>query len=463
MNIARVILSFFVISLLLFTAVVPSNTGFASASPTDSWIHTYGGASKDRAENLIQTSDGGYVIVGETNATSSGRLQLWLLKIDSQGSMEWRRTYGASGNVRGSCVIQTSDGGYAIAGTANSVAELVKTDAAGNMEWSRSYQDYSWAYCVIQIGDGGYVLAGATGDSYWSSVDTTVWLAKIDPSGNTVWSKTYAEAGLGSANSVVQTNDGGYALVGTTYEEDFLLVKTDANGNFEWSKTYGSPDKDGGSSIVQDADGSYVMAGLLWNRTTFSSGSVGVGLVKADSGGDLLWLKNYPGSGVPSSMIRALDGNYVLCSGMLDKIDTQGNLLWSQNVTFDGNLGGDYAVTTSILARTNDGGYAVAGTIQSTPPNPQDMTSYVWIGKLDANGNHSMFIPEFPPIATLIVAVLISLFALALKKRQSQSLDGDKAVSASARLRLLIKQIPLFWEGHEDMNPPLRKDITRAP
>jgi hypothetical protein len=353
--------------------------------------------------------------VGETNATSSGRLELWLLKTGSQGSTEWSRTYGNSGNVRGRCVIQTSDGGYAIAGTANSEAELVKTDAAGNMQWNRTYQDYSWAYCIIQTDDGGYVLAGATGDSYWSSVDTNVWLAKIDPSGNTVWSRSYAQAGLGSANSVIQTSDGGYALVGTTYEEDFLLVKTDGDGDFEWSKTYGSPDKDGGSSIVQDADGSYVMAGMLWNRTTFPTGSIGIGIVKADSSGDLLWLKNYPGSGVPSSMIRASDDNYVLCSGMFDKIDKQGNLLWSQNVTFNDNLGNDYAVTTSIVTKTSDGGYAVAGTIQSTPQNPQDMTSYVWIGKLDSNVNPAMFIPEFPPIVTILIAVLTSLFALAFK------------------------------------------------
>jgi hypothetical protein len=108
---------------------------------------------------------------------------------------------------------------------------------------------------------------------------------------------------------------------------------------------------------------------------------------------------------------------------MLDKIDTQGNLLWSHNVTFNGNLGDDHAVTTSIVTKTSDGGYAVAGTIQSTPPNPQDMTSYVWIGKLDSNGNPTIFIPEFPPIAIPIAAVLIGLVTLTVKRHYSHRLE----------------------------------------
>ena len=133
-------------------------------------------------------------------------------------------------------------------------------------------------------------------------------LVKVDASGNIVWSHSYSQAGIGAASSLILTSDGGYALVGTTQNEDFLLVKTDDKGNFKWSKTYGSQDKDGGSSIIQNIDGSYVMAGLMWNRSTYG----GVGLVKVDSAGNLLWLRNYPSTGIHSTMVGASDGGYVL-------------------------------------------------------------------------------------------------------------------------------------------------------
>jgi hypothetical protein len=104
-------------------ALSRDNMGFASASAADNWIHTYGETNKDRAENLIQTSDGGCVIVEEANATSSGRLEPWILKNDSQGSIQWNKTYGNPGMVMGSCVTQISDGGYAVAGTIQSTPQ----------------------------------------------------------------------------------------------------------------------------------------------------------------------------------------------------------------------------------------------------------------------------------------------------------------------------------------------------
>ena len=181
-----------------------------------------------------------------------------------------------------------------------------------------------------------------------------------------------------------------------------MLIKIDARGNFEWSRIYGSKDMDGGSSIVQDTDGSYLMAGLLWNRSTFGTESHGrdPGLVKADSAGNLLWLKNYPSLGQHSTVVRGSDGSYIFCSGMLDKIDTDGNLLWSKNVSFIGNLGNGHAETTSLAVQTNDGRYAVAGTVISTPNTSQNMTSYVWIGKLDSEGNPVTFNPESYPSPT---------------------------------------------------------------
>ena len=116
------IIRFLVLALLLlFPLVMLSNADFASASSSDTWIHTYERTNKDRAESLVQCSDGGYVIAGNTNISSDPpRSQLWLLKTDALGNAEWNKTYGSSGSAQGRCVIQTSDGGYALVGYSNS-------------------------------------------------------------------------------------------------------------------------------------------------------------------------------------------------------------------------------------------------------------------------------------------------------------------------------------------------------
>ena len=276
------------------------------------------------------------------------------MKTDTQGNQQWNKTYGTVGSARGLSVIQTDDNGFAVSGIANSNADLIKIDSSGNMVWNKSYTQLTSANAIIKTADGGYALAGSTGEE-WKSSGNPCGLVKVDAMGNIVWSKSYSQAGDGAASSLVQTSDGGYALVGTTQDSDFLLVKVDSNGKFEWSKTYGSQDKDGSYSIIQDPDGSLVMAGLMWNRSTYG----GVGLVKVDSAGNLLWLKNYPSIGSACTLVHASDGSYILCSGMLDKIGVDGTLLWSRNVTYDGAVGElSYAVSTSLLTATSDGGYA---------------------------------------------------------------------------------------------------------
>jgi hypothetical protein len=97
---------------------------------------------------------------------------------------------------------------------------------------------------------------------------------------------------------------------------------------------------------------------------------------------------------------------------MLDKIDAEGNLVWSRDVS-SGIL---YSGTTYLVAQISDGGYAVADTVSSAPSNPLNIISYVWIGKLDSEGNKTAFIPEFSSVAILILAVMVCLVAAALKK-----------------------------------------------
>jgi hypothetical protein len=116
--------------------------------------------------------------------------------------------------------------------------------------WNRTFEDSTYASYLIQTGDGEYVLLCSTGGELPSNGDT-IWLVKINQSGDTVWSKTYPNIGGGGVTSIIQTKDTGYTAIGSTsINPDFLLVNLDSIGNFEWRKTFGSQDMDFGSSIV---------------------------------------------------------------------------------------------------------------------------------------------------------------------------------------------------------------------
>ncbi len=143
---------------------------------TTIWSQTYGGIREEQAYSLIQTSDGGYALAGRTSSFGSDYSCFWLVKVDSSGNLEWNKTYEGTGfldamNIAYS-VVEASDGGYAIAGTAepelyNHDFWLVKVDSSGNMEWNKTYggPDVDVAYSVVETSDGGYALAGYT-DSF---------------------------------------------------------------------------------------------------------------------------------------------------------------------------------------------------------------------------------------------------------------------------------------------------------
>jgi hypothetical protein len=417
----RFVLWLVLTTLLLFPAVLWDNLVFASPpQSSESWSQTYeDSAKKDTADSLIQCADGGYLIAGTTNvSTTPPKTQLWLLKTDCHGNAECNKTYGSIGSAIKGHVIQTNDGGFALAGTVSRRAEIIKTDSLGNLLWNRTFE-YSYASCLIQTIDGEYVLLGSTGGVSPSHGDI-VWLVKINQSGDTVWSRTYPNLDDCGVSSIIQTLDKGLAAIGSTsINPDFLLVKFDTSGNLKWRKTFGSQDMDFGSSIMQDADGSYVMAGTLWNRTTFGHVSMPVGLVKADSKGNLLWLKNYPGE-LPYSMVRSSDGSYILYSSVLDKIDVAGNLLWSKNISLGENTGVNRIDSSSLAVQTSDGGYTVTGTITTSPTDQSDTISYVWIGKLDSQGNKIVFVPELSSTGIVILLTLVGFVTIAFKKSFSK-------------------------------------------
>lgn len=346
------------------------------------WWRTYGGSANDCAYSLVQTADGGYAIVGETHSFGPSLHNYWLVKTDPEGNTAWSRTFG-EGDCEAYDVIQTRDGGYAIAGTKGFGGGqdfwLVKTNSFGNMEWNRTYgwQDPCWeaAYSLIQTPDDGYALAGGTGpyDSGSDSPNSDFWLVKTDSNGIMQWNMTYGGASQDMARCLARTADSGYVMVGHAWSfgagsADAWLVKTDYLGNMQWNRTYGGTGEDYASYVIRTNDGGYAIAG----HTNPSGAGYDFWLIKTNSLGNMQWSRTYGVSHDDDArcVIQTSDGGYLLIGGTgvlgtsdswnawLVETDSGGNMRWSETYG-----GGDEDWVYSIVQ--TGGGYAMAGYAKS--------------------------------------------------------------------------------------------------
>jgi hypothetical protein len=236
------------------------STGATIAYQGYAWNKTYGGAADEGAKQVIQASDGGFALVGYTNSSGAGGLDMFLVKTGIDGEMVWNATFGGPLDDTANSVVQTSDGGYLLTGYTH-VSEdqqaswVVKTDSFGVMQWSQSYPG-SCANSVILGLDGSIVLA----------VDCPggLGLVKLNPSGELLWNQTYpAVWSRASAQSVVESCEGGFVLVGWTENSDTgtkagCLVRTDSSGNTLWNTIV---DDVRIYSVIEMSNGDYAMCG----------------------------------------------------------------------------------------------------------------------------------------------------------------------------------------------------------
>lgn len=282
------------------------------------WGKNYGGSKWERAYSVMATNDGGYIVAGESESGDQdvsgnhGDYDYWIIKLDSIGAIQWEKNFGGSGSDRARSIELTTDGGFIVAGESNSIDHdisanygkndywLLKLDSIGNIEWNKNYggSEADNAAAVITTTDGGYLIAG---ESHSTDHDVTVnygngdfWLVKVDNSGAVQWEKNYGGTDYDAAYSVFWTSDGGYIAAGLTSSSDndvsqiyrvmdCWIIKVNSAGSLEWEQNFGGRDYETARCIMQAEDGGYIFAGYTDssdNDVTKNNGSNDYWIVK---------------------------------------------------------------------------------------------------------------------------------------------------------------------------------------
>ncbi|MBN2381085.1 hypothetical protein JXM67_14905 [candidate division WOR-3 bacterium] len=338
---------------------------------------------------------------------------VWLLKFDSYGDTLWTKLYGASGD-EGYWVQQTSDKGYIIVGWTKSQATsgtrdlwLLKTDPFGDTLWTRVYGyspkhsqglDYDVGYSVLQTSDGGYIVAGRRNSppSPFSTSTTSLWILKTDETGDTLWTRYYDQEESNEAASIQETSDGGYIVTGYSHDTDphVILIKIDSLGDSLWLRTYG--DQNSGNSVKQTPDGGYIVAGTVITTSEPGWAHQACWLLKTDDEGDSIWARNYTYDdwNIATSVELTDDGGLVLVgitggelpadptSILLFKTDESGDTLWTRVFREDDTL----CDAGFSVQQTTDRGYVITGCVDGLN-TPFFLEADVVLIKTDSLGN----------------------------------------------------------------------------
>ena len=408
-----------------------------SQEPSIEWQKCYGGTDNDYATSIQQTSDGGYIVAGQSNSKDGDVTvnhvggSYWIVKLTSVGTIEWQKSLGGSHGDAATSIQQTNDGGYIVAGYSHSNDGdvtgnhggsdywIVKLTSVGTIEWQKSLGGTGTdrATSIQQTSDGGYIVAGDSdsnnGDITGNHGYTDYWIVKLTSDGFVQWQKSFGGSSYDKATSIQQTSEGGYIVAGWSNSNDgdltgnhsyspvpdYWIIKFTSGGTIEWQKSLGGGSEDRATSIQQTNDGGYIVAGWSISNTGDVIGNHGDQdflIVKLNSNGAIQLQQRFGGIGddSPSSIQQTSDGGYIISGGAISNNHTvtgnsvnywivkltNGSILWQETL---GGSGADFAAS---IQQTSDNSYIIAG---SSSSKDGDVTGNhggydYWIVKLKA-------------------------------------------------------------------------------
>ncbi len=320
------------------------------------WQKTFGGSADDTVENVSRTSDGGFLVIGNTKSTNGSfsdndstnppHVRIFCAKFDTDGTLIWKKFVGPLDGGFGEGISETSDGGYICVSyvynappgnpSAGSYDVMVTKLTAGlGTSWEQTFGgsggDSAWR--VIENTAGEYLFTGTTMSGHnnllQNNGNSDIWFVKLDASGRLVWQRNYGGPGFDTPKNLIQTVDGGYLLINTGQGaggditesfggDDAWAIKTDSEGVMEWQHSYGGLGMED-VRVIYPWQGGYVIGGsttsaAINNITVAGYGNRDFWVFKIDQYGALDWNIKYGGSGDDYlfGFSGALDGGFIM-------------------------------------------------------------------------------------------------------------------------------------------------------
>lgn len=386
--------------------------GMVSAQPPIQWQRPLGGFSVEEINIIKETNNNGFILAGLARSQNGdvsgvhGETDFWVVNLNHQGQILWQKALGGTSYDVAHAVANTAEGGYIVAGKTlsndgdvtgnhgNYDFWIVKLSSLGQIEWQKTLggSDEDVAQSILQTSDGGYVVAGWSYSNDGDAVGNTgfhYWVLKITSTGILEWQNSFGGTGGEMAHDIQEAMDGGFVLVGRTYSNngdvsgshggsEFWVVKISNIGQLEWQKTLGGTGVDIGQSICKGADDGYMVVGftssLGTGQVTYNHGGLDVWAVKLNNSGEIQWQKTFGGSDNDwgNFVSTTSDGGYVIIGETIsndgDVSENDGGVdIWALKINNIGEiqwqktLGGTDTEYGSAIEQTKDGGYILSG------------------------------------------------------------------------------------------------------